>query len=132
MIKKKAKTNSGFMALITAIIISAILLLIVVNLSFTSFYSRSNILDSELKELSSNYAEACVDTALLKIYNDPGYAGGDAVDTDDDGDDDCTIELVTGSTIETQGVYNGQYFTNLEADYDADLTIPRMEEVEHF
>ena len=53
MIILNKRRNKGFIALISAIVISVILLLIAANLSLTSFYGRSNILDSELKEIRS-------------------------------------------------------------------------------
>src|SRR3989344_8321294 len=98
--KLNTKSNKGFVALISAIIISVILLLIATNLSLTGFYSRSNILDGELKEISSGYAEACVDTALLKLANDSGYTGGDSVNVDGLTGDDCTY-TVTGVGTKT-------------------------------
>ena len=67
MIILNKKRNKGFVALMSAIIISVILLLIITNLSLTAFYSRSDVLDSELKDRSSALAEACVDTAILKL-----------------------------------------------------------------
>ena len=52
MMRRKIKTNAGFI-LMSTVIISVILLLIAVNLSQTSFFGRFNILDAELKEKSS-------------------------------------------------------------------------------
>ncbi|KKT00618.1 MAG: hypothetical protein UW07_C0021G0006 [Candidatus Nomurabacteria bacterium GW2011_GWF2_43_8] len=80
------------MALMAAIIISVILLLIAANLSLTGFYGRFDILDSELKERSSALAEACVDTALLKLANDPNYAGSETITVS--GSDTCNIETI--------------------------------------
>lgn len=129
MINKKIKTNSGFIALMSAIIISVILLLIATNLSLTGFYGRSNILDYELKERSSALAEACVDTALLKLANNPSYGGSEFVNVDKVGGNDCTIKPVVGDIIQVQGYYNNIYFTNLEIEFDpSDISVTRWEE----
>jgi len=115
MICLKVKTNSGFIALISAIIISAILLIIVTNLSLNGFYSRFNILDSELKERTSSLAEACADTALLKLANDSAYVGGESVTVPGGGT--CTIDLTIANnprTFITRANYNNIYFTKMK------------------
>lgn len=130
MITRDKKRNSGgFIALMSAIIISVILLLIVVNLSFSSFYSRSNILDSELKERSSALAEACVDTALLKLANNPLYfppVGGESVEVDGE---TCIIESVSGGTIINIRADYKNYITKLEVEVDSDIAVIRWEEI---
>jgi len=57
----------GFIALISAIITSAVLLIIAVALSLSSFYGRYNVLDTELKKMSVGLAEACVEQGLLML-----------------------------------------------------------------
>ena len=66
----------GFVALITAIILSLILIVITVTLNQSGFFTRSILVDSENKERSVGLAEACVDVAILRLANDPTYAGG--------------------------------------------------------
>ena len=126
MIYRKPKQNSGFMALMSAIIISVVLLLLVTNLSLTGFYDRSNILDGELKERSSALAEACVDTAILKLANDPTYSP-----TNEDvfiGSDKCVINSISSGTIYVRADYKN-YITKLEVDVDSSLSVTRWEEV---
>ncbi len=60
---------AGFTALISAIIISAVLLVIAVTGGLTGFFGRSNVLDSEFKHMSAAIAEACADHALLQLAN---------------------------------------------------------------
>ena len=67
------ENGKGFIALMSAIIISAVLLMIAVTGSLTGFFERSNILDSELKDRSAAAADACADQAFLLIANDPYY-----------------------------------------------------------
>lgn len=127
----KIKKDAGFIALISAVIISVILLLIVTNLSLTGFYSRSNILDSELKERSSALAEACADTVILKLTNDPDYNPvNESVNV---GADNCIIQsIVSGigqKTIHIQANYK-DYFTNLKIVINsADMSVVSWEEI---
>ena len=129
MIILNKKRNTGFIALMSAVIISVILLLIATNLSLTSFYGRSKILDSELKERSSALAEACADTAIVKLANDPLYtppAGGEPVSVSGD---ECIIESVIGSIINVKADYKN-YITKLKIEVDlSDLSIVSWEEI---
>ncbi len=61
------KKEGGYIALISAIVISAVLLIITFSANFSSFFARFNILDSEYKKVSVGLAEACVDIAMLEI-----------------------------------------------------------------
>lgn len=70
------KSDGGFIALISVLIIGAILLVTIVAASFINFYSRYNVLDFEFKERSVSAADACADRALLELANNPAYAGG--------------------------------------------------------
>ena len=125
MIIANTKINSGFAALMSTIIISATLLLIAVSLSNVSFYGRSNILDSELKERSFALAEGCVDAAILNLLQSVDYAGDVAI-----GSDKCTIQSVSGSnekTITTYADYRN-YITKLEVKVDSDMMSIHFEE----
>jgi type II secretory pathway component PulK len=65
--------QKGFIALISVVIISFVLLLVATTLSTKGFYARFNILDSESKERSNALADACIETARLKLANDTSY-----------------------------------------------------------
>lgn len=71
--------HSGFIALITAIVFSVILMVVAITLSTTGYFTRGQILDAEHKEHSRSLAEACVDVALLKLVANPLYAGGETI-----------------------------------------------------
>lgn len=119
--------NRGFIALITAIIISAILLLLATNLSISGFYSRSNILDYELKEISFHLAEACIDQAISKRINNINYSPSPEIITIDN--KECQIESVHGNIIKTKSNYKN-YITHLEVEIDpSDRSIVRFEEI---
>jgi hypothetical protein len=109
------KKEEGFIALISAIIISLLLLTIVVALNLTGFLGRFNILDSEYKERSVSLAEACVDTALLNLANNLNYTGPVNI-----GVDTCNILTVQANTpvagqttVKTKAIFQ-KATTNLE------------------
>ena len=113
MISAKYRKDSGFVALITAIILTAILLIVVVTLNQTSFFTRGILLDSEYKERSTALAEACFDIARLKLANDPTYSGGElAIPI---GSGFCDIRSVSSNIIKTRAVSSGSV-TNLEIE----------------
>ena len=69
-------SQRGFIALMSIIIISVVLILGIVSSGLIGYYSRFNTLDSELKERSVAAADGCVDRALLQLAQDPNYTGG--------------------------------------------------------
>jgi hypothetical protein len=125
-----SKKDRGFIALMSSIIISVILILIIMNSSFTGFYSRMNILDSEVKERSSALADACIDIALLGFAQNPLYSGNVTVPVNDK---TCYISTVTSTlaekTFTVRGIYMNSY-TNLKITVDATtFAIISVEEV---
>lgn len=125
--------QSGFVALMSALIISAVLLIVITFLSYSGFNSRSNALDAEFKERSSALAEACVDQALLEIANDSTYSGN--ATTTLGADDKCYVGVVpSGSfpkTFQTRGIYGGSY-TNLRITISATPAIISWQEIPNF
>jgi len=117
--------HRGFVALMSVIIISAILLVLVFTLGVSSFFNRFNVLDAENKRVSLGLAEACVSVAMLKVAKDASYTVGAPGECVSVGDASgvaaakrvCKVCNVTAGasfpkTIETRAVYNGAY-TNL-------------------
>ncbi len=90
------KQHKGFMALFSVIIISATLMLIAVSLSFSGFYGRFNVFDSESKEKSNTLAEACIDSALLELAVYTTFSQS-TISTIQIGADSCSILNVTNS-----------------------------------
>ena len=141
--KPNIYTNSdGYIALISAIIISVLLLAITFTLSFTGFYSRFNVLDSENKKISFDLAEACLNTAMVRLAEDPSYTPS-AADKDVYLDPPantkhCVIVSITGvgssRTIQTQSIYNRAY-TDLQVGVTlsvTNVTISSWQELAHF
>ena len=94
---KIQNTNErGYVALISILILSSVLLVTTLSLAQFGIASRFFILDLEFKTVSEKLAEACVHVARIKAYNDPAYE----VEVDDpvvvsfDGKE-CTIISVT-------------------------------------
>jgi len=119
--KTRANTkNRGYIALISTIVISLILLALTANMSTAGFYARFNSLDSEYKRISLGYAESCVHAALLKLAKNNTYAppsGGEIVSV---GSEKCTIVEVisdisdpTKKRVRTQASFRGA-FSNME------------------
>jgi hypothetical protein len=130
----KRLNQEGYVALISVIVISALLIGISSVLSFSGFFGRFNVLDSEFKEVSIGLAEACADQAVLFLAENPAYtppAGGQSVGV---GSETCTIDSITGSwspkTIYTQGIFHESY-TNLEVEVSnsADVTVTSWQEI---
>ena len=61
------KRSSGFIALMSVLIISITLLGISFTRSNNGFFSRFGVLDSEYKKIGLGLAESCTNVALLKI-----------------------------------------------------------------
>jgi len=107
-------------ALITAIALSLVLLMIAAALNQAGFFTRATLLEAEYKERSLALAEACADTALLRLALDPAYVGSETVTV---GTSTCDIRplnqdhpncrLSAGqNTIETRAVFQ-EAVTNL-------------------
>lgn len=111
-------TTSGFIALMSAILISAVLLLVVTTGSLTGFYQRFNILDTEFKGRSAAAADACADQAFLLVANNPAYVGLTLLDInaldscralvgDDSPDKSIRIQATSSSAVTNlQIIYN--------------------------
>ena len=125
------RKQDGFIALLTAILLSLILIIITTTLNQTSFFTRSMLLDAEYKERSAALAEACVDIARLKIANDPTYPGNES--SISIGSDICQIRPIISNTIETRAT-SSESVTNLRVVISPypNLSIVSWEEIPSF
>lgn len=92
------KTNGGYIALISAIIMTVILMLISITTSHSSFLGRFDSQILEYKDGSYNLAKGCLDHAKLKLAQG-SYAGNETITI---GTNSCTIDPITtnsGNTI---------------------------------
>ncbi len=108
----KSYTNErGYIALVSTITISILLLAVILGASITGFYNRLDILNHEYKQRSVSLAEACADVALLNLTGNPLYTGSTTVAI---GPDACTIYPVMASA--------GQYLIKTKAIYQRAVT----------
>jgi hypothetical protein len=87
--------QKGFVALITVLILSAVLMVGVVTLAQYSITARYSLLDLENKTKSENLANACVAVARIAVVNDPLFSATNKIVAV--GSETCTIESVTTS-----------------------------------
>lgn len=120
-----ANRHQGFIALMSAVIISAVLLLTAVTGGLSGIFARSNILDAELKSRSRAAADACLDQAMLLVTNDTSYTGSEYQRFNDlDGCELTVSGAAPTKSITTQGS-STKAITNLSATFDTtthDLT----------
>lgn len=126
--------SGGFIVLISVVIISVLLMAVTFALSFAGFFSRFDILDAENKERSIGLAEACADTALLKIAQNPAYSPTNEIISI--GPYNCTIVSVDTmggqKTIKVKAIIQKSH-TNLKiVANSSDLTVVSWEEVPKF
>jgi hypothetical protein len=124
----------GFVALISVLIIGAILLLLVFTLGVSSFLGRIDALTYENKEVSRALAEACVNRAFAELAGDSGYeppSGGQCIEIGGEcGEADpqlvckiCKTSFSGGEyTVRARALYNNSY-TNILAEADSDFEI---------
>lgn len=94
--------NHGYIALITAIVMATLLMAISLSLNMRNYLSEKIVLEWEAKRESAALAEACVDTALVRLAGDAAYvpiAGGDVVPM---GMQSCLIRsIVSAGSVRT-------------------------------
>ncbi len=125
--------RKGFVALITAIVLSLVLIVVTVTLNRSSFLTRSAILEAEYKEMSSALAEACADIALLKLAVSSTYTNDEVIDVNEN---QCLIKPILDNspisgqkTIETRAIYK-ESVTNLRIVVNAsDISVVLWSEV---
>lgn len=96
--KRNVNTQRGFIALISSIILSMILLALTVHVSSGNFSARTNALHTEFKSISVALARSCGQTALLRLSQEYWYIpkeDGDVVTIDDQR---CTIKEINHGT----------------------------------
>lgn len=90
------REENGFVALITVLVMSAVLLVSVVSLAQYGLSTRFSLLDLENKSKSESLANACVSVARIAVVNDPSFTTSNksvAIGTET-----CIIESVALNT----------------------------------
>lgn len=115
-------TERGFIALISTVVISAILIILMAEVGMASFFARFDAVGNESKRIALARAESCVNVGLLALATstDPAhYTASDqivTVDSDARGNPEtCTVKTIThtGSTatISAYASFNNSYST---------------------
>lgn len=125
----------GFIALISVLIISSVLLASTLALAQFGIASRFFVLNLEQKAGSQKLAEACLELMRVKVYNNPSYT---TVGTYDIGGGKCTVESIDATSDPNKskvkvraaiGPTGSEAVTNLEADIvKASGDVSRVEE----
>ena len=108
-------SSAGFIALFSVIIITSVLLISAVALSFTGFLGRFNVFDSELKAESSALAEACIERVRLEFALDDSFSGSGEVDIDGE---KCEYEVSGGEIKAWAEVSNAHTYYYAEVNLD--------------
>jgi hypothetical protein len=126
-------TLRGFVALISAIIIAAILLIVVIAGGLAGIYTRYDILDSELKGRSAALVDACADTVAARLLADSSYTGPETVTV---GGSQCSILSSTASggnrIYKLQAIYQHSYTNTLVTFDTSSATVVSWQEVGSF
>ena len=128
--------KDGYIALISVLIISLILITVIVNLSLISYLNNQNQFDRELKAQSYNAAVSCVDFIRPKIFLYQNYSPQN-ININLGNIGSCKIISILPpagfpKTILAQGRYppnsNYQSYTNLTAVIDANNNLISLAE----
>jgi hypothetical protein len=120
MIKNFQHCTNGYIALMSATIISLILLGMTFTLASGGYYSRFNALNKEYKKVSLGLAESCANVALLEVAQNYNFTVPAAGSSTLVGGEHCLIKSVSFSPtdsathrrtvyITSQGEYHGAY-----------------------
>ncbi len=118
---EKPSSQHGFIALISILIISAVLLVTTLGLAQFGIANRFFILNLEQKASSKKLAEACVHIARIQTYNDPLFVRNTPLSVPVAGST-CTIISITPSGNDTTVIHTsaqtGEAITNLSVVVD--------------
>lgn len=70
---RHASHNRGFIALMSMLLLSAVLAMLIFSTSTSTFFARFNTLDRENKRLASGLAESCTHLAILYLTENYSY-----------------------------------------------------------
>lgn len=107
-------SKKGSVALISVLIISAILLILVLGISETQISTSYQYVNSSSGKYSYYMAEACLEEAMIKLESNLGYSGEDL--TLDSGNATCEIDVSGSPTLTiTITTTSGNYTQSFQA-----------------
>jgi len=126
-------SRNGYIAMTSAVIISMLVISIVFAINLTGYFNRSNVLTSELKDVSLASAEGCAEKALLKYSENNSYAGNENITI---GGNECNILPIETSgnnkILKTKSIVQSSV-SNIKITFDSvDMAIISWEELPNF
>ena len=120
--RSRGNSQRGFIALISSIILSIILLSLTIRVSSSNFSARTNALHTEFKSISVALARSCSQAALLRLSQEYWYIPNGNGDTVSIEEDECTIKEINHEaedstthtkkvTVITKSSYRGAFTT---------------------
>ena len=112
----KCKKNPGFVALISVILVAAVVLIYALSLSHSNILSMQATTAKNLSTEVFHLANTCMEEALMRLRRDSSYTGSVLNLTEGT----CTISIVAVSDnrVITVGANQGDYYQSLEMDVD--------------
>jgi len=102
----KLKTNNGFIALVTVLIIFAIVLLVGLSIGLLSINEAQMGLKKSQSSQAYYLANLCVEDALMKLKENINYSGNETIETESGS---CQILPIEGKwTIKTISNFQNQ------------------------
>lgn len=131
MIRDQQQTNfqSGYIAIVTALILSLLVLFVGVSTGTITLLSRYSRLEALNKNISAGTAQSCLQYGLLKLGEDYNYAGDATITVS--GYDCHLYSISTSGSNKILKAKSSVYgdTTNYQLTVDASLTPLTLEEV---
>jgi len=109
--QKRKLDSSGYIALMSSIIIGFMLLALVIDQSIHSFFVRFQVLSYEYKQSSFDAAFSCTTRTLLKRAENDTYNGGEKIFI-------YSINVVYECDVEVFEINGGLIFFSVHASYE--------------
>ncbi|MCX6740704.1 MAG: hypothetical protein NTZ49_05785 [Candidatus Parcubacteria bacterium] len=103
------KEQNGYIALITLIIIGAVVLISVITLTFVALKQKNFIISHNYSMKNYYAANACANYAILQLQKNLEYSGNEAISLEDI---DCKIEKITGTGNDNRVVITSSQINN--------------------
>lgn len=98
--------QKGFVALVTVLIVSALVLIVTIGLSLRTIDEMEMGLQKSLSSETYYFANLCAEDALMKLKANSNYSGDEVINI---GKGSCTILPIEGNwTIKISASFSGQ------------------------
>ncbi len=111
---KFSNTSSGFVLLLSALIVTSAVIAIGVAIGLSNISIKKNVLSTDLGSKNFITAEACIEEGIYRFTNNVGYTGGNIILNDRS----CVITISTIAPLTykiTGNASNNDYTRRMEA-----------------